>query len=207
MIAVAGATGHTGKAVADALLQLGRPVRVIVRDAVKGESWKARGAEVAVASLDDADALSRALAGVDSAYLLIPPAYAATDALAAQRVVVNALAEAVGRSQLRHVVLLSSIGGQHATGVGPIPRRSMPPNRRWPRRGVRPRCCARRTSPRTGRVCSARSPDKASCRHSCRSINRLRWPPRPISGALQPNSCWDPPPPDSRRSRWAATRR
>jgi uncharacterized protein YbjT (DUF2867 family) len=120
MIAVAGATGHTGKAVADALLQLGRPVRVIVRDPVKGETWKARGAEVAVASLGDADALSRALSGADSAYLLIPPAYGAPDALAAQRVVVNAVAEAVGRSQLRHVVLLSSIGSQHATGVGPI---------------------------------------------------------------------------------------
>ena len=63
MIAVAGATGHTGKAVADALLQLDRPVRVIVRDAAKGESWKARGAEVAVASLGDADALARALRG------------------------------------------------------------------------------------------------------------------------------------------------
>lgn len=120
MIAVAGVTGHTGQAAAEALLQLGRPVRVVVRDAAKGEPWKARGAEVAVASLDDADALTRALSSVDAAYLLVPPAYAAQDPLAAQQVVVNALTLAVGRSQLRHVVLLSSIGAQHATGVGPI---------------------------------------------------------------------------------------
>ena len=120
MIAVAGATGHTGKAVADGLLQLGHRVRVIVRTADKGEPWKARGAEVAVASLDDADALTRALTGANAAYLLVPPAPSAPDVLAAQRVVVNALADSVCRSQLGHVVLLSSIGAQHATGVGPI---------------------------------------------------------------------------------------
>ncbi len=79
MIAVTGATGHTGKAVTDALLQLGRPVRVIVRDPAKGESWKARGAEVAVASLDDVEALTRALSGADAAYLLVPPASGAPD--------------------------------------------------------------------------------------------------------------------------------
>jgi uncharacterized protein YbjT (DUF2867 family) len=120
MIAVAGVTGHTGQAAAEALFQLGRPIRVVVRDVSKGEPWKARGAEVAIASLDDADALTGALTGVDAAYLLVPPAYASPDPLAAQRVVVDALAKAVGRSELRHVVLLSSIGAQHATGVGPI---------------------------------------------------------------------------------------
>ena len=50
MYAVAGVTGHTGKAVAETLQAKGQPVRVIVRDEAKGASWKARGAEIAVAT-------------------------------------------------------------------------------------------------------------------------------------------------------------
>ena len=73
MFAVAGVTGQTGRIVADTLLTRGHDVRVIVRDAVKGAPWQARGAEVAVAALDDEPALTRALTGVQGAYLLTPP--------------------------------------------------------------------------------------------------------------------------------------
>jgi uncharacterized protein YbjT (DUF2867 family) len=120
MFAVAGVSGHTGRAVAEELLQKGQPVRVIVRDAGKGEPWKARGCEVAVASIDDAAALTRALTGARGAYLLIPPAYSAPDLLARQSAVAHAIAQAVAQSQVGHVVFLSSIGAQHDTGVGPV---------------------------------------------------------------------------------------
>src|SRR5579863_8408986 len=79
MFAVAGVSGHTGKVVAETLLAQKKPVRVIVRDAAKGEEWKRRGAEVAVADLEDAEALTRALRGADSAYLLLPPMMGSTD--------------------------------------------------------------------------------------------------------------------------------
>ena len=61
MFVVAGVTGNTGKVVAETLLVQGLPVRVIVRDAAKGEAWKKKGAEVAVADLHDAKALTAAL--------------------------------------------------------------------------------------------------------------------------------------------------
>ena len=73
MYAIAGVSGNTGSVVANTLLAAGKPVRVIVRDAAKGEPWKAKGAEVAVASLDDRAALAAALKGTQGAYLLIPP--------------------------------------------------------------------------------------------------------------------------------------
>src|SRR5688500_6999772 len=73
MYAIAGVSGHTGAVVATTLLAAGKPVRVIVRDAAKGAEWKAKGAEVAVASLDDRPALAQALRGAEGAYLLIPP--------------------------------------------------------------------------------------------------------------------------------------
>lgn len=120
MFAVAGVTGHTGRAVADALLRDGEKVRVIVRDAAKGAEWKARGADVAVASLDDAAALTKALNGTRGAYLLVPPVYGAQDVLATLGKTAEAIATAVANSDVPHVVLLSSIGAQHARGTGPI---------------------------------------------------------------------------------------
>src|SRR5437016_5265158 len=72
MYVVAGVSGNTGKVVAETLLSQKKPVRVIVRDAAKGAAWKARGAEVAVAELDDVPALTKALAGAEGAYLLLP---------------------------------------------------------------------------------------------------------------------------------------
>jgi NADPH:quinone reductase-like Zn-dependent oxidoreductase len=53
MLVVLGATGHTGAVVAETLLARKQPVRVVVRSADKGAAWAAKGAEVAVASLDD----------------------------------------------------------------------------------------------------------------------------------------------------------
>ena len=51
---MAGVSGNTGSAAASVLLEKGQPVRVLVRSEEKGKPWKDRGAEVAVASLEDA---------------------------------------------------------------------------------------------------------------------------------------------------------
>lgn len=118
--AVAGVSGHTGSVVAETLLAQGKAVRVIVRDAAKGEPWKARGAEVAVAAVEDAAALTRALTGVAGAYLLLPPDMVSTTPLEDNAKRTQALATAIRASRVPHVVLLSSIGAQHATGTGPI---------------------------------------------------------------------------------------
>src|SRR5579863_7705323 len=75
MFVISGVSGHTGAVAANTLLAAGKKVRVIVRDAQKGEAWRARGADVAVASLDDAGALATAIAGADGFYALVPPNY------------------------------------------------------------------------------------------------------------------------------------
>jgi uncharacterized protein YbjT (DUF2867 family) len=106
--------------VAETLLARGAAVRVIVRDAAAGASWAARGAEVAVSSLDDVAGLTRAFTGVDGAYVLVPPIWGAAHPVEAARAVSTAIAEAAKAAKLAHVVLLSSIGAQHADGNGPI---------------------------------------------------------------------------------------
>src|SRR3954462_11944478 len=120
MFVIAGASGHTGSVVASTLLAQGKKVRVIVRDEQKGAAWKQKGAEVAIADLDDDKALTRALAGADGVYALLPPNYGADDLLVAQASIIDAWAKAIAAARPRHVVLLSSIGAERASGNGPI---------------------------------------------------------------------------------------
>jgi uncharacterized protein YbjT (DUF2867 family) len=118
---VAGVSGHTGAAVAQSLLDQKQKVRVLVREAAKGERWKKRGAEVAVGSLEDVHALGGALRGADAAYLLIPPTpFAATGILARGERMAGVYAQAISGSHLRHVVFLSSVGAQIPEGTGMI---------------------------------------------------------------------------------------
>lgn len=121
MYVIAGVTGRTGSVVATTLLAAKQPVRVIVREAAKGAPWAAQGAEVAVASLDDRAALARALTGATGAYLLIPPnGWTETDIPAGRKRYADAILGAVADARPGHVVLLSSLGAQHAAGTGPI---------------------------------------------------------------------------------------
>jgi uncharacterized protein YbjT (DUF2867 family) len=120
MFVVLGATGNTGSTVVETLLSKKQPVRVIVRSADKGAAWKAKGADVAVASLDDVSALTTAFEGAKGGYLLVPPNYGAEAWLADQRQRMDRAAEAVQKSGVDHVVFLSSVGGHLHGGTGPI---------------------------------------------------------------------------------------
>ncbi|MCP9456242.1 MAG: NAD(P)H-binding protein, partial [Nitrospira sp.] len=71
MFVVVGATGHTGSTVAETLLRHGRPVRVVVRSADKGVAWKAKRADVAVATYQDVKAMAKAFEGARGVYLLV----------------------------------------------------------------------------------------------------------------------------------------
>ncbi|MDH4082961.1 MAG: NmrA family NAD(P)-binding protein [Nitrospira sp.] len=120
MFVVLGATGNTGAVVAETLLGKKQSVRVVVRSQEKGVAWKSKGAEVAVASLDDVPALTKAFEGANGVYVLVPPNYGAEAWLADQRTRMDRAAEAVNKSGVSHVVFLSSIGGQLSGGTGPI---------------------------------------------------------------------------------------
>lgn len=120
MYVVAGATGQTGKAVADALLAAGQAVTVLARDEGKASAWKAKGARIAVADLGDEAALARALSGAAGAYLLTPPAYGLADPVGDRRRLAASIGRAVASSGVPHVVLLSSTGAHRAEGTGMI---------------------------------------------------------------------------------------
>jgi uncharacterized protein YbjT (DUF2867 family) len=119
MYVVLGANGRAGGETARALIEDGAAVRVVLRRPEQGAPWRARGAEVAIASIDDAEALAEAFAGAAGAFLLNPPPVSGDPYARAQQVGA-ALAAAVRRAGLPRAVVLSSIGAQHATGNGVI---------------------------------------------------------------------------------------
>jgi NAD(P)H dehydrogenase (quinone) len=117
---VAGVSGNTGKVAAETLLNAGKQIRVLVRDAAKGADWARRGAEVAVANLEDASSLSSALRGAEGAYLLVPPNLSTQHFGAYQRRVIDAIVTAARATELPRLVFLSSIGAHLPGGTGPI---------------------------------------------------------------------------------------
>lgn len=120
MFVIAGVTGHVGSVVAEQLLAKGQKIKVIVRDAKKGEAWSKKGAEVAVGELGDGAFLATALRGASGFFTLLPPNFAAPDFYAFQRATVASIADAVKSSGVPHVVILSSVGADLAEGNGPI---------------------------------------------------------------------------------------
>ncbi|OIH99658.1 MULTISPECIES: SDR family oxidoreductase [unclassified Curtobacterium] len=101
-IAITGATGNIGGAVARALAADGIPFRMIVRDAARAPQLP--GTEVAVATYADAEAARTALEGVD--VLLMVSGAEAQDRLDQHRTFVAAAATA----GVRHVVYTSFVG-------------------------------------------------------------------------------------------------
>jgi NAD(P)H dehydrogenase (quinone) len=70
MYAVTGITGRVGGVVARTLLDAGLSVRAVVRDDAKSAAWKKRGSEVALAEMNDAEALTAAFTAVDGVFVL-----------------------------------------------------------------------------------------------------------------------------------------
>ena len=120
MFVISGVTGNTGSVAAQSLIDQGQPVRVIVRSEEKGEPWKAKGAEVAVAEITDVDAMTKALEGAAGAYFLLPPDLTNEDFLGDSLTRAEAIVQAAKAARLPHAAILSSVGAQHADRVGPI---------------------------------------------------------------------------------------
>lgn len=120
MYIVTGATGQTGSIVANTLLNKGLPVRVVVRSEEKGKVWNEKGAEVAIAELNDADALTKGFEGGKVLYLMNPPNYQSDDTFVETEKNIAAVQTAVQNSPIEKLVVLSSAGAFHSEGTGNI---------------------------------------------------------------------------------------
>jgi len=112
MYAITGITGKVGGAVARTLLAAGQGVRALVRDADKGRSWSDLGCEVAIAEMEDAEALTRAFTGVTGVFILPPPNFDPEPGFPEAKAVISAVRQALDATRPAKVVCLSTIGAQ-----------------------------------------------------------------------------------------------
>jgi uncharacterized protein YbjT (DUF2867 family) len=120
MITVMGASGHTGRRIAELLLDSGEKVRVLGRSKSKLEDLAKRGAEVQTGDVADARFLANAFQGAEGIFTLIPPDPSAADYRALQDAMGESVVKALRESSVRRVVFLSSIGADLPVGTGPI---------------------------------------------------------------------------------------
>ena len=112
MYAITGITGQVGGAMARALLAAGKPVRAVVRNIEKGQSWAAKGCEIAVADMEDAAALAAAFHGTKGVFILPPSEFDPLPGYPEARRVIAAVKAAIERARPNKVVCLSTIGAQ-----------------------------------------------------------------------------------------------
>ncbi len=117
LVAVTGATGRQGGAVARALIARGRPVRALTRDptSTRARALAAAGAEVVRADMEDPATLDRAFAGADGVYSVQNFMISGLDGEVRQG---KNVAQAAARAGVRHVVQGSAGAGRRGTGVG-----------------------------------------------------------------------------------------
>jgi len=120
MYTILGATGNTGSVVARKLLDGGKKVRVVGRDSKKLAPYVSRGAEAFVADVLDTDALSRAFAGAEAVYVLIPPDVKSTEYRSHQEEVSDSIVGALRAAGVTHAVTLSSYGADKPEKTGPV---------------------------------------------------------------------------------------
>ncbi|RFU44681.1 NmrA family NAD(P)-binding protein [Paraburkholderia sp. DHOC27] len=120
MFAISGVSGQVGGAAARALLDAGHQVRAVLRDKSKAAPWLERGAEVAIAEVQDTAALQAAFAGTEGVFVMVPPDFAPQPGYPGARAAAASLTRALAAAKPQRVVALSSIGGQHDSGLGLI---------------------------------------------------------------------------------------
>jgi len=120
--AITGASGNTGKIIADRLLAAGHEVIAIGRSAQNLQQLEEKGAALAIGDLEDEAFLVKSFTGADAVYGMVPPKMDLTEPWRAfiRRTATN-ITNALEITGVKHAVILSSSGSQLVPfGAGPV---------------------------------------------------------------------------------------
>jgi NAD(P)H dehydrogenase (quinone) len=112
MYAIIGITGQIGGIIGRTLIDAKRPVRAVVRSIDKGREWAERGCQLALANIEDADALAAAFRGAEAVFILVPPNFDPLPDFPEARAIGAALRSALEAAHPGRALYLSTIGAQ-----------------------------------------------------------------------------------------------
>jgi NAD(P)H dehydrogenase (quinone) len=118
MFAVMGITGNVGGAVAGTLVQQGKKVRAIVRDAAKARTWEAQGVEIVTSNYDNH--LITAFSGIEGVFVMIPPNMVPEPGFPDSVGRIAVIKKAILAAKPPRAVFLSSWGSEKPSGLGLI---------------------------------------------------------------------------------------
>lgn len=120
MYVITGATGNTGKIIASKLLEAGKKVRIVSRNAEKAKGLTDLGAELFTGDTSSAEILKKAFKGATAVYAMIPIDWQTTNYTDHQVKHAKAIAEALSECKVKYVVSLSSQGAHLESGSGVV---------------------------------------------------------------------------------------
>ncbi len=120
MYVITGATGNTGKGITLGLLNAGKKVRIISRDAKKAKELTDKGAELFLGCSDDVTILKKAFKDATAVYAMLPMIMQAEDVSASRLKHVKAITEALKTTKVKNVVSLSSVGADLTSNSGVV---------------------------------------------------------------------------------------
>jgi uncharacterized protein YbjT (DUF2867 family) len=110
MYAITGITGKVGGEVARHLIANGQSVRAVLRDRAKAADWAARGCDVAIADMGNAEQLAAAFSGTEGVFILPPSDFDPEPGYPEAKRVIDQVARALMTARPQKVVCLSTIG-------------------------------------------------------------------------------------------------
>lgn len=119
-IIVSGSLGNIGKPLTTKLVNAGHEVIVISSNADRKNEIENLGAKAAIGSVSDSTFLAATLNGADALFAMTPPNLGSQNVIANTTEAGSAFAKAISASNIKRVVMLSSIGADLPTGNGPI---------------------------------------------------------------------------------------
>jgi uncharacterized protein YbjT (DUF2867 family) len=110
MYAITGITGKVGGEIARNLLANGQSVRAVLRDRAKAADWAAKGCDVAIAEMENAEQLSAAFSGAEGVFILPPSDFDPEPGYPEAKRVIDQVTRALMMARPQRVVCLSTIG-------------------------------------------------------------------------------------------------
>ena len=125
MFFIAGITGHVGGAAARHLLAEGKQVRTFLRTPEKAKAFADQGVEIQQGDLNDAEALARALEGVEGAFLLMQPTMTPPPDFSDAKASLVSYTAALAKIPVPRLAALSSMGSEKTEKLGNITTTSL----------------------------------------------------------------------------------